>query len=111
MYLNFFLVHPKDNSVLYHEKIAYNLEQMAEKAGVYNALWQPHDNGYAYGREVVDTLRKGLKHLCDQPDYYKPFAPQNEQGKYKHLMGFVSDVLEACVKFPDAVIVETQTEI
>lgn len=110
MYLTLFLVHPKDNRVLYDKKIAVNLDKMAAAAGVYKALWQPYENKYAYGRDMVGVLEDGLKELHNKPGYYKTFEPQSGPETYNHLVNFVDKTLKACLHFPDAVITQIHTE-
>lgn len=98
---------------------------MAEKAGIYEALWRPYrlkenydpsvekdynleymfeEDNPSYAREIIDILTEGLKRLKEKPDYFKTFTPKNNWGRYEVLVIFVEQYLEACKKYPDALI-------
>ena len=94
-----------DNDIeVFSENITHNLGTMADKAGIYYALWRPEEKGYKKAGDVVKVLEKGLKNLKDKPEYCKKFNAENGWGMYEHFVPFVENVLEACKKYPSATI-------
>lgn len=93
----------EDNEV-YWRNITHNLARMADAAGLYEALWQPNENGYTYAGQLVEPLESGLKRLEVEPDYYKTYNPENGWGSYEGLIDFVRSYLRACEQYPHATI-------
>lgn len=109
---------------LYDANITHNLGEMAEKAGIYEALWRPHrlrsdynieekdykgesrfeDSVSIKAREIIPLLEKGLKDLKARPSYFKKFNSPNGWGTYEHFVPFVEKYLNACLENPDAII-------
>lgn len=84
--------------------ITHNLGKMADKAGIYYALWRPEEKGWKIASDIIPILEKGLKKLKAKPDYYKKFNAENGWGLYEHFVPFVEEVLQACKEYPDATI-------
>ena len=103
--------------------ITHRLRNMAEHAGLYDVLWRPYklrkdapinDYNAEYefekqqeikASEIITTLERGLKRLTDYPNYFKQFIPSEGWGDYYgYLVSFVRSYLDACKKFPDAII-------
>lgn len=101
MSLDFYLTRVQETEV-FSSNITHNLGEMAHKAGIYEALWRPEENGYEYGKDVIPILEEGLKKLKADPEYYKRFDANNGWGLYIHFVPFVEEVLEACKENPDA---------
>jgi hypothetical protein len=110
---------------LYETNITHNLTDMAEAAGIYKALWRPHqlkkefkklpksdyDEEYlfekadtTYAKDIIPILKKGLKDLKTRPEYFETFNSSNGWGMYEHFVPFVEKYLEACKKYPEAII-------
>jgi hypothetical protein len=109
---------------LYEGNITHNLCNMAEAAGIYNALWRPymlmpgaplkfnsHDEEYQFefqqrifARDIIPYLENGLNYLKLNGEYCKKFNPVNGWGEYGQFVSFVTDYLNACKRFPDALI-------
>ena len=109
---------------LYGANITHNLGRMAEKAGIYEALWRPHRLRGDYNirqadftaedefeasvviraKEIIPYLEKGLADLKARPTYYEQFNSTNGWGLYKHFVPFVEKYLSACKKHPDAIV-------
>ena len=116
---------------LYSSNITHNLGKMADKAGIYEALWRPHllhstcteemkedfasderdrwqreyvfeDSVKMYARDIIPILDKGLKKLKAKPEYYKKFNSPNGWGMYEHFVPFVEKYLESCKEFPES---------
>ena len=87
---------------MYTSNITHNLNQMAEAAGIYQALWRPDEIGITKAEQLIPLLRKGLEDLQDRPDYFKTFNPANGWRSYDGLVRFVREYLNACIDHPDA---------
>ena len=103
----------------YSRNITHNLWEMAEKAGIYEALWRPYMLKESYNEdcpedfeqenptkacEIISLLEKWLKDLKKRPKYFKKFNAENGWGTYEHFVPFVEDYLLACKKYPDCFI-------
>lgn len=103
MSLDFYLTRIKPTTV-FDANITHNLGEMAEKAGIYYALWRPEEKGFKLAKDIILVLEKGLEKLKSKPSYYKKFNSDNGWGLYEHFVPFVEEVLNACKEFPDAEI-------
>jgi hypothetical protein len=83
--------HSVENETIYSANITHNLGEMADKAGIYEALWRPHrlkegynipeedhhaewefeDNSITLAKEIIPLLEKGLADLKNRPEYFK----------------------------------------
>jgi len=88
----------------YWANITHNLGPMADKAGIYYALWRPEEKGWKKAGDIVEVLEKGLAKLKARPKHYKKFDAENGWGLYEHFVPFVEKYLEACRKYPSAEI-------
>jgi hypothetical protein len=89
---------------VYERNITHNLGKMADAAGVYDACWCPDDHGWSRAKDLIDPLTVGLLRLKSDPEAFKVHNPANGWGDYDGLVRFVSDYLDACVKYPEASI-------
>lgn len=94
----------EDKEQVYWANITHNLNIMAEKAGIYKALWCPEDINKINAGEIIELLQTGLKDLKERPEYFKQFNAPNGWGLYEHFVPFVEEYLKACKKYPDAII-------
>ena len=115
----------EDYEYLYDANITHNLGEMAERAGIYEALWRPYrlnsnyvilipdnyalDNQFeadhvTKAEEIIPLLEKGLADLKSRPEYFKKFNSPNGWGMYEHFVPFVENYLEACKEYPNAII-------
>ena len=108
----------------YSANITHNLGTMAEKAGIYEALWRPHrlkenydipennneaewefeEKNITFAKDIIEILEKGLNDLKERPKYFKQFDSPNGWGLYIHFVPFVEKYLKACKEHPDAKI-------
>jgi len=99
---------------VFHQSIWVKLETMAKAAKIYKILWC--SNG-RYAKELIQPLTNGLNSLLRNKEYYKKFnpVPQFRDPKtgevmwygtenYSHLYCLVYYYLEACKKYPSAII-------
>lgn len=109
---------------VYNSNITHNLGEMADKSGIYEALWRPHrlkedynipENDYfaeyefeekttTKAKDIIDFLEKGLADLKARPDYFKKFNSPNGWGMYEQFVPFVEEYLNACKEFPEAIV-------
>jgi len=106
MSLDFWLKYEEDGHKIevFWINITHNLNKMADKAGIYKALWQPNENGYEKAGEIIKILENGLKLLKNNPEYFKKFNASNGWGLYEHFIPFVEKVLNACKEYPNSLI-------
>ena len=112
-------IEEKDEYV-YDANITHNLGQMADKAGIYEALWRPYrlkqgydipENNYELeykfeeenqvkANEIIEVLQKGLTDLKSRPEYFETFNSPNGWGMYEHFVPFVEKSFEqrSCFK-------------
>lgn len=107
----------------YSANITHNLGKMADKAGIYEALWRPYRlkkeyvptedydvemlferMSITYAKELIEILEKGLKDLKKRPKYFEKFNASNGWGMYEHFVPFVEKYLEACKEYPEAIV-------
>jgi len=85
--------------------ITHNLNQMADAAGLYMCLWRPEEIGITRAEQLVEPLASGLKKLQDDPyGFEEKYSPSNGWGTYEGLVRFVSDYLDACKRYPNALV-------
>ena len=94
----------EEQEMLYDANITHNLGNMADKAGIYQALWRPEEIGAKYAKDIIDIVEKGLADLKARPEYFEQFNSPNGWGMYEHFVPFVSDYLDALKKYQDAEI-------
>lgn len=98
------LIDEYETNTVFDKNITHNLVQMANKAGVYYALWRPEEKGWKHAGDIVPALEKGLKKLLDKPEVFKKMNPDNGWGSYENLVSFVESTLEACKEYPLSII-------
>jgi hypothetical protein len=90
---------------VYDANITHNLGEMADKAGIYYALWRPEEIEKYKAKDIIELLEKGLADLKERPKYFKQFNSDNGWGLYENFFPFVEKYLEACKEFPETDIV------
>ncbi len=86
----------KNNECVYSANITHNLNTMANKAGIYYALWRPEEIGKEKAKDIIKLLEKGLNDLKSRPEYFKQFNSPNGWGMYENFVPFVEKYLQAC---------------
>lgn len=89
---------------LFWGNVTHNMGIMADKAGIYKALWRPEEIGAKYAKDIIGVVEKGLYDLNTRPEYFKQFNPYNGWGNYEGFIEFVEKYLLALKEYPDAVI-------
>lgn len=96
--------HTEEKEEVYCANITHNLGEMADKAGIYKALWRPEEIGAKYAKDIIKIVEKGLADLKARPEHFEKFNSPNGWGMYEHFVPFVEKYLEACKEYPDAVV-------
>ena len=106
MSLDFYLHYTVDNNeiTVFDSNITHNLGDMAREAGIYEALWRPEEKGWKVAKDIIGVLKDGLQKLKENPEHYEKFNSPNGWGMYEHFVPFVEEVLDACIKYPNAII-------
>lgn len=86
---------------VFSANITHNVSPMWRKACVFSALYE--SEGRAAG-ELVSTLEAGVTDMQKEPDGYRALNPSNGWGDYDGALEFLQDVLEACKKYPKAIV-------
>jgi hypothetical protein len=109
---------------VYSSNITHNLNQMADKAGIYEALWRPYqlkegynvpeedhqaeydfeENNPVKAYEIIAIIEKGLEDLKSRPEYFKQFNSPNGWGMYDNFVPFVEEYLKACKEYPESYV-------
>lgn len=98
------VVSPRDDREVFTANITHNLSEMARACGLYDPLWNPEEKNWTKAEQLVAPLRVGLYKLVCDPMGYKEFNPVNGWGDYALLLQTASDLLDACQRWPDAVV-------
>ena len=96
--------HEDGDDELFWRNITHNLNTMADKAGIYQALWRPEELKINKACELSPLLRQGLAMLEADPQHYRQWDAPNGWGRYEHLVEFVRQYLAACEESPAAMI-------
>lgn len=106
MSLDFYLQYKCDGEeiTVFDTNITHNLTNMADKSGIYEALWRPEKIKAEKSKDIITLLEKGLADLKKRPTYFKKFDSENGWGLYEHFVPFVEEVLKACKKYPNSKI-------
>jgi hypothetical protein len=87
---------------VYDANMTSNLAEMAEKAGIYLALWRPEEMDIKKASQLIEILEVGLAKLKSDPKFFKQFDSPNGWGIYDDFVPFVEKTLNACKEYPDA---------
>lgn len=93
-----------ENKVHFETNITHNMGLMAEEAGIYKVLWDPHSIDATRAIELVQPLQDGLAILKSDPERFKKFNPENGWGSYDSFVPWVEEYLKACIDNPCAFI-------
>lgn len=86
-------------TVVYERNITHNLGQMAEKAGLYTALWRPEEEGLCIAKDLIRPLQEGIGNMIANKAELKIYNPENGWGNYENLLEFAGSYLKACERY------------
>jgi hypothetical protein len=93
-----------ETEYVFDANITHNLNKMAAAAGIYEACWRPEEIGATKASDIIPILEKGFEDMKARPEHYKQFDSPNGWGLYIHFLPWVESYLNACRKYPDAII-------
>ena len=93
-----------ETECVFDANITHNLNKMADAAGIYEACWRPEEIGATKASDIIPILEKGFEDMKTRPEHYKQFDSPNGWGLYIHFLPWVESYLNACRKYPDAII-------
>ena len=88
----------------YTDNITHNLGKMAGEVGLYQPLWRPEEIGITHAKQLIEPLTEGYRDLLENREHLQTFNPSHGWGTYDGLVTFVRDYLEACIKYPIALV-------
>lgn len=94
----------KKRDHFYDANITHNLLEMAEKVGIYYALWRPEEINCKYAKDIIPILTEWLQKLKKAPVKYSKYNSPNWWWTYKYFVPFVENYLNACIQHPDSLI-------
>ena len=104
MSLDIWLKCPHCGHDLYENAITGNLAEMADSAGLYEAMWRPDEHGFVLAGDIIQLLNDGIRTLKSDPERFKKMNPPNGWGTYDILLRTATDYFAACSAHPDALI-------
>ena len=93
-----------ETACVFDANITHNLNKMADEAGIYEACWRPEEIGATKASDIIPILEKGFEDMKARPEHFKKFDSENGWGTYKDFLPWVKSYLNACMKYPDAII-------
>ena len=113
-----------ETNTVFSINITHNLTEMADEAGIYEAVWRPYrlvsgfniqeGNHYAEAEfessvtilssHISKVIEAGLNDMKRRPDHYKKFDSDNGWGTYSDFVPFLEEYLKALKQYPDAVV-------
>lgn len=92
------------NLDVFELNITHNLMKMADKSGLYDAMWRPEDFGYTKAGDIVDILQAGVDYMEANREELEKLNPKNGWGDYDGLLRSAKEYLDACARYPKATI-------
>ena len=80
----------------------HNVGRMAEAAGLYQAVWHPHEIGITKAGQLAPLLRAGIERMECHPETYTALNPKNGWGSYETFVPWLKAYADACEAHPDA---------
>jgi hypothetical protein len=93
-----------ETECVFDANITHNLNKMAHEAGIYYACWRPEEINASKASDILPLLKKGFDDMKARPEHFKKFDSENGLGTYKDFFPWVKAYLNACQKYPDAII-------
>ena len=103
MSLDVYLLATRKTEV-FSANITYNLNTMAEEAGIYKHLWRPDEIGVTHASQLIEPLKTGIAIMKSSPERFKKLNPSNGWGSYDDFIPWLEEYLKACEENPDAEI-------
>lgn len=89
---------------LYWANITHNLSDMAEAAGIYQALWRPDEINAKQAKDILDIILNGFCKLLKNPDEYRKLEASNGWGTYENFIDWIFRYIKALSEYPESYI-------
>jgi len=92
---------------VFEATLTHNLNKMAARAGLYDALWNPTSikkRHPARASDIIEPLTIGIRWLKENEDEALKYKPKNGFGTLYGLQAFAEDLLKNCKDYPNAKI-------
>lgn len=86
---------------IFSANYTHNVIPMWKEAGVFEVLYESQGRK---ARDIVETLKKGVDHMRDNPAIFINLNPKNGWGSYETALPWLQNLVEQCLKNPDAEI-------
>lgn len=87
---------------IFSANYTHNVIDMADKAGIYRAVWRPEENGITLAWQLIGPLRVGIEDMEKHPEEYKELDADNGWGTYDTFLPWLKEYLKACEENPSA---------
>jgi len=97
-------VHELETEIVYDSNITGNLGTMADKAGIYDAIWNGNieDKIIKNAGELGEILTPAIRRMDLSPDYYRQWSATNGWGTYEQFIPWLEQLRDKCLEFPEA---------
>ena len=100
----FYNVQDDNTKEVYSLNITHNLNTMADKAGLYYPLWQPHAIEATHAKDLIHVLLNGILWLEENKEEAEKYNAKNGWGDYHNLLLSAKEYLKNCKANPNAII-------
>jgi len=99
-------VHELETECVFSTNITHDLNTMADKAGIYDPLWNGHKDGIGIDTagELGEILTLAITHMDMNPDLYRQFNATNGWGTYEQFVPWLEGLRDRCMEYPGAKI-------
>lgn len=94
----------KDGFCVWGGNITHNVNDMAAVVDAYQCLWRPEEINVVKAKDNIKNLRRSLGMMYLNYDKLHKMNPKNGWGSIDGLIDVTKSYLDACIKYPDAVI-------
>ena len=99
MSLDIYLMELSPHEV-YESNITHNCADMARALGIYHMVWRGESVEYA--SDLIGPLSYAIGHIPERIDELRKLEPDNGWGTVDHFTLFLSELLAACIRHPNA---------
>lgn len=94
----------REGEELFWQNITHNLTEMAAEGGIYEIVWRPELNGIERAGQLIEPLAKAISDMEAEPARFMEYDSDNGWGTYKDFLPWLKKYLEACRKWPEAIV-------
>lgn len=91
-----------DDREVWSYSMSDGLKPMAEAAGLYQVIWNPHELGFTHACQCIPALTSGVVALALDRMEFEEFNHRKDLYTYDDLLRFAQYFLNACRTWPMA---------